>query len=84
MQGMIVSLFPDEQKQKPCSPFFIDAFMKGYRDKAAVLAAADKHPATLEDAYTLVQDAMQLRKAILGKKASVRSIKSFQRFRQHN
>ena len=75
MQGMIVSLFPDEQKQEACSPFFVDAFIKGCRDKAAVLAAANKHPTTLEDAYKLVQDAMQLRKAILGKKASVRSIK---------
>ena len=75
MQGMIVSLFPDEQKQEACSPFFVDAFMKGCLDKAAVLAAADKHPTTLEDAYKLVQDAMQLRKAILGKKASVRSVK---------
>ena len=75
MQGMIVSLFPDEQKQEACSPFFVDAFMKGCRDKAAVLAAAGKHPTTLEDAYKFVQDAMQLRKAILGKKASARSVK---------
>ena len=75
MQGMIVSLFPDEQKQEACSPFFVDAFMKGCLDKGAVLAAADKHPTTLGDAYKLVQYAMQLRKAILGKKASVRSIK---------
>ena len=49
--------------------------MKGCRDKAAVLAAAGKHPTTLEDAYKFVQDAMQLRKAILGKKASARSVK---------
>ena len=68
---MIVSLFPDEQKQEACSPFFVDAFMKG----SAVLSAAAKHPTTLEDAYKYVQDAMQLCKAILGKKASVRKIK---------
>ena len=35
MQEMIVSLFPDEQKQEACSPFFVEAFMKGCRDKTA-------------------------------------------------
>ena len=64
MQGMIVSFFPDEQKQV-CSPFFVDAFMKRCLDKPAVLAAAEKHPTTLEDVYKPVQDAMQLHKAIL-------------------
>ena len=53
----------------------INAFMKRCCDKAAVFAAADKHATTLQDDYKLVQDAMQLRKAILGKKVSVWSIK---------
>ena len=53
----------------------MDAFMKGCHDKAAVLADPDKHPTTLENAYKLVQDVMQLGKAVLGKKASMRRIK---------
>ena len=68
LQEKLVSLLLDEQKQEACSPFFVDAFM-GCHGKAAVLAAADKHPTTLEDAYKLVQDAMQLGKAIVEKKA---------------
>ena len=46
--------------------------MKGCREKAAVLIAADKRPQTLEDAYKHIQEAIQMRRAILGKKASVK------------
>ena len=68
LQKMVVASFPDESKREACSPFFVDAFMKGCRNKGAVLSAAEKHPKTLEEAYKYVLDATHLRKAILGKK----------------
>ena len=71
---MIVASFPDEQKREACNPFFVDAFMKGCRDKDAVLSVADKHSSTLEEAYKHVLDAVQLRRVILGKRACVKKI----------
>ena len=68
MQGMIVSLFPDEQKQETCSAFFMDAFMKGCRDKAAVLAAADKHPTTPGDAKNVYRMLCNYTKPSLGRR----------------
>ena len=68
LQKMVVASFPDESKSEACSPFFVDAFMKGCRNKGVVLSAAEKHPKTLEKAYKYVLDATHLRKAILGKK----------------
>ena len=44
LQKMVVASFPDESKREACSPFFVDAFMKGCRNKGAVLSAAEKHP----------------------------------------
>ena len=68
LQKMVVASFLDASKREACSPFFLDAFMKGCRNKGAVLSAAEKHPKTLEEAYKYVLDATHLRKAILGKK----------------
>ena len=65
---MVVASFPNESKREACSPFFVDAFMKGCRNKGAVLSAAEKHPKTLEEAYKYVLDAIHMQKAILGKK----------------
>ena len=47
---MIVASFPHEEKRE--ASIFVDNFMKGCRNKAAVLSATDKHPSTLEEAYT--------------------------------
>ena len=68
LQKLVVASFPDESKREACNPFFVDAFMKGCRNKGAVLSAAEKHPMTLEDVCKYVLDATHLRKAILGKK----------------
>ena len=54
----------------------MEVFLKGCRDKGAVLAVCDKHPKNLEEAYTLVKSASTYRKTILGKKggSSVRKL----------
>ena len=64
LQKMVVASFPDESKREACNPFFVDSFIKGCRNKGAVLSAAEKHPKTLEDAYKYVLDATNLQKVV--------------------
>ena len=52
---MVVASFPDESKREAYSPFFVDAFMKGCRNKGAVLSAAEKHPKTWKKPISIVR-----------------------------
>ena len=54
---------PSEQD----NTLFIEVFLKGCREKGAVLAICDKNPTSLEEAYKFVQSASQYRRAVLGK-----------------
>ena len=74
MQKLVVNSFPEEANREACSAFLIGTFMKGCKNKSAVLSAAEKKPKTLEEAYKCVLEATHLRKAILGKKAVKQSI----------
>ena len=69
MQKLVVTSFPEEASQESCSSLLVDTFMKGCKDKSAVLSATEKKPETLEEAYKFVLEATHLRKAILGRKA---------------
>ena len=69
MQKLVITSFPEEANRESCSSFLIDTFMKGCKNKSAVLSAAEKKPKTLEEAYKLVLEATHPRKAILGMKA---------------
>ena len=70
LQKLVVRSMPNETEREACKKFVVDAFLRGCRDKNAVLSATDKKPATLEEASFLVQEASQTRKMVMGKKES--------------
>ena len=78
LQKLILSAYPDSKQMELHSSLFIEAFLKGCRDKAAAVAAGVKRPSTLEEAYSCVKTEQQVKKAILGKKGSVRKVKPLQ------
>ena len=78
LQKLILSAYPDSKQMELHSSLFIEAFLKGCRDKAAAVAAGVKRPSTLEEAYSCVKTEQQVKKAILGKKGSVRKVKPWQ------
>ena len=74
MQRLIIVAFPEEAEQETCSSLLIDTFMKGCRDQATALSAAEKKPQTLEGAFKLMLEATNLRKAILGQKVMRKTV----------
>ena len=78
LQKLILSAYPDSEQLELHSSLFIEAFLKGCRDKAAAVAAGVKRPSALEEAYSCVKTEQQVKKAILGKKGSVRKVKPLQ------
>ena len=76
LEKMVLDVYPSVQEQEFNNSMFVEVFLKGCRDKGAVLAVCDKHPKNLEEAYTLVKSASTYRKTILGKKggSSVRKL----------
>ena len=74
LQKMIIRAYPESETRQLSNPMFVETFLKGCRDKAAALNACDKDLKTIEEAYKQVKLAGQHRKAILGKKGSVRLV----------
>ena len=68
LEKMDLDAYPSVQGQEFNNSMFVDMFLKGSRDKGAMLAMCDKHLKNLEEAYTLVKSASTYRKIILGKK----------------
>ena len=78
LQKMIIRAYPESETRQLSNPMFVETFLKGCRDKNAALAACDKDPKSIEQAYKQVKVASQHRRAILGKKSSVRLAKHHQ------
>ena len=78
LQKLILSAYPDSKQMELHSSLFIETFLKGCCDKAGAIAAGVKCPSTLEEAYSCVKTEQQVKKAILGKKGSVRKVKPLQ------
>ena len=78
LEKMVLDAYPNERDQEFHSSMFVEVFLKGCRDKTAVLSVCDKSPKSLEEAYTMVKSASTYRKTILGKKggSSVKKIYS--------
>ena len=72
LQGMIMRAYPGSSPSEQDNTLFIEVFLKGCREKGAVLAICDKKPTSLEEAYKFVQSASQYRRAVLGKKVKTR------------
>ena len=53
---------------------FIEVFLKGCREKGAVLSICNKKPKNLEEAYKYVKSASQYRKTVLGKKSQSKKV----------
>ena len=51
LQKLILSAYPDSKQVEMNTSLFIEAFLKGCRDKTAAVAAGVKRPSTLEEAY---------------------------------
>ena len=47
---MVLDAYPSVQEQEFNNSMFVEVFLKGCRDKGAVLAVCDKHPKNLEEA----------------------------------
>ena len=75
---MIFRAYPDSDIRQFSNPMFVETFLKGCCDKAAALIACEKDPKTIEDACKQVKLAGQHRKAISGKKGSVRAVATYQ------
>ena len=74
LQKMIISAYPDTAQQELNCAMFIEAFLKGCRDKHSALAAGTKSPKTLEEAFKYVKQEQHMRRAIYGKKVSAKMV----------
>ena len=74
LQKMIISTYPDTAQQELNCAMFIEAFMKGCRDKHSALAAGTKSPKTLEEAFKYVRQEQHMRRVIYDKKASAKKV----------
>ena len=63
LQKLISSAYPDSKQMELHSSLFIEAFLKGCRDKAAAVAAGMKRPSTLEEAYSCVKTEQQVKES---------------------
>ena len=66
--------YPGSSPSEQDNTLFIEVFLKGCREKGAVLAICDKKPTSLEEAYKFVQSASQYRRAVLGKKGQNKKV----------
>ena len=74
LQGMIMRAYPGSSPSEQDNTLFVEVFLKGCREKGAVLAICDKKPTSLEEAYKFVQSASQYRRAVLGKKGQNKKV----------
>ena len=51
MQKMMILGFPETAQHEGCSVMFVEAFLRGCRDKKAAMEAGIKLPANIEEAF---------------------------------
>ena len=74
-QKLVVRSMPNELEREACQKFVMDAFLRGCKDRDAVLSASGKEPKSLEDAFKWVQEASQLRKMVLGRRDGSKKVR---------
>ena len=78
LQSLVMRAYPDSSQNEQDNTLFIEVFLKGCREKGAVLSICDKKPKNLEEAYKYVKSASQYRKAVLGKKGQSKKVHRIQ------
>ena len=66
LQGMIMRAYPGSSPSEQDNTLFIEVFLKGCREKGAVLAICDKKPTSLEEAYKFCAISFTVQKSSVG------------------
>ena len=78
LQSLVMRAYPDSSQNEQDNTLFIEVFLKGCREKGAVLSICDKKPKNLEEACKYVKSASQYHKAVRGKKNQSKNVHRIQ------